>query len=74
MKGSVFISLLSRTHMAVNEAIVSSCLARTRHTLKDAAIILRTKIIKKVIKKVFDESSSLKWLPTADDLGALSQD
>ena len=27
-----------------------------------------------MIKKVFDESTSLKWPPTADELGALTQD
>ena len=54
--------------MTVNEAIVSSYLAGTRDTLKDAASNLRT------MSKRVDESTSLKWLPTADELGALTQD
>ena len=41
LKGSVFICLFSSAHMTVSEAIVSSYLAGTRDTLKDAAIILR---------------------------------
>ena len=55
--------------MTVNEAIVSSYLPGTTDTLRDAAITLRT-----LIKKAFDESTSLKWPPTADELGALTQD
>ena len=44
--------------MTVTEAIVSSYLAGTRDTLKYAAITLRA-----MIKKVFDEPTSLKWPP-----------
>ena len=55
--------------MTVNQAVVCSYLAGTRNTLKDAAITLRT-----MIKKGFDESTSLRWPPTADELGALNQD
>ena len=69
LEGFVFICLLSSAHMTVNEAIVSSYLAGTRDTLKDADITLRT-----MIKKAFDESTSLKWQPKADELGALIQD
>ena len=69
LKGSVFLCLLSSGHMTVNEAIFSSYLAGTRDTMKDAAITLRT-----MIKKAFDESTTLKWPPTADKLGALIQD
>ena len=54
--------------MTVNEAIVSSYLAGTRDTLKDAAITLRTSI-----KKAFDKSTSLKRPATVDELGALTQ-
>ena len=69
LKGSVFICLLSSAHITVNEAIVSSYLAGTRDALKDAAITLRT-----MIKKAFDEFTLIKWPPTADELGALTQD
>ena len=55
--------------MTVTDGILSSYLARTRFTLQEAAITLRT-----VIKKEFDESISLKWPVTADVLGALTQD
>lgn len=44
--------------MTVTEAIVSSYLAGTRDTLKDTAITLRA-----MIKKVFDEPTSVKWPP-----------
>ena len=58
LKGSVFICIFLSGHMTVTEAIVSSYLAGTRDTLKDAAITLRA-----MIKKVFDEPTSLKWPP-----------
>ena len=40
--------------MTVNEAIVSSCFAGTRDTLKDATVSLRTEI-----KKAFNESNKM---------------
>ena len=46
LKRSVFICLVSSAHMAVNEAIISSYLAGTTDTLKDATTTLRTMIKK----------------------------
>ena len=69
VNNDVFICLLSSAHMTVNDAFVSSYLAGTRDILKDAAITLRTMII-----KAFDESTLSKWPPTAEELRELTQD
>ena len=53
LRVSVFICILSSAHMTVNETIVFSYLARTRDTLKDAAITLCT-MIKKVKKHLMN--------------------
>ena len=55
--------------MTVNDAFVSSYLAGTRDILKDAAITLRT-----MIMKASDEYTLSKWSPTAEELGDLNQD
>ena len=49
--------------------LVFSYLAGTKDTLKAAAITLRA-----MIKRTFDETTSFKWTPTADELGAFTQD
>ena len=69
LSGCIGIYLVSSANMTVDEAIISSYLAGTRDTLKDAAATLRA-----VIKKAYDKSTKLQWPPTAEELGNVTEE
>ena len=69
LSGCIGIYLVSSASMTVDQAIISSYLAGSRDTLKDAAVTLR-----EVIKKSYEKSAKLQWPPTANQLGNMNQE